>query len=47
MKLEAVTSSQLNHGYIALVISELIMSQLHFSEFEKCKTKICFKTTVT
>ena len=47
MKLEAVTSSQLNPGYIVLIISELIMSQLNFSEFENYKTKVCFKTIVT
>ena len=47
MKLEAVTSSQLSPGYIVLIIFELIMSHLNFSEFETFKTKVCFKTIVT
>ena len=37
MKLEAVTSGQINTGYKVLVIFELIMSQLNFSEFENLK----------
>ena len=47
MKLEAVTSSQLNTGYKVLIISELIKSQLNFPEFESSKAKVCFKTIVT
>ena len=34
MELEAVTNSQLNPGCIVLIISELIMSQINFSDFE-------------
>ena len=48
MKFEAVTSSQLDPGYIvSIYISEPIMPELNFSELENCKTKVCFKTTVT
>ena len=46
MKLQAVTRSQFSPGYIVLIISKLIMSELNFPEFENCKTKVCFKTIV-